>query len=149
MDLPFDLSIAPMLFYCGGYLRNRAGLQRRSTLVKLVRGSPTRDGDQPRWRRDGKELLYHAPDGKLTAVPVKADSTFEAGIPVVLFDTQDLNPGEFGYDVRPGTVSCLLPGPPFRAAPAVNLWPGILPYPTRIGPEVLSGLSLGYEPDRP
>jgi len=48
----------------------------------------SRDGGvQPRWRRDGKELFYLAPDGKLMAVAVKAGATFEAGTPVALFQT--------------------------------------------------------------
>jgi serine/threonine protein kinase/Tol biopolymer transport system component len=44
-------------------------------------------GVEPKWRRDGKELYYLAFDGKLMAVPVKTDRTFEAGTPVALFDT--------------------------------------------------------------
>ena len=42
----------------------------------------TSGGDQPSWRRDGKELFYVAPDGKLRAVEIEeADSTFQpAGI---------------------------------------------------------------------
>lgn len=36
-------------------------------------------GNQPRWRRDGKELFYIAADGKLMAVEVKTAPTFEAG----------------------------------------------------------------------
>jgi Tol biopolymer transport system component len=44
-------------------------------------------GSQPRWRRDGKELFYLAADRKLMAVKVRATPTsFEAGVPVVLFD---------------------------------------------------------------
>jgi hypothetical protein len=49
----------------------------------------TAGGMFSRWRRDGTELFFHAPDGKLMAVPVKAGSSFEAGIPVTLFDTRD------------------------------------------------------------
>ncbi|HEV2352561.1 MAG TPA: protein kinase, partial [Terriglobia bacterium] len=42
-------------------------------------------GDEPAWRRDGKELFYLA-DNKMMAVSVKADSsTFQAGIPRLLF----------------------------------------------------------------
>ena len=48
----------------------------------------TRGGVQPRWRRDGKELFYLAPDGKLTAVAVKAGATFEVGTPEALFQTR-------------------------------------------------------------
>ncbi len=40
----------------------------------------TAGGTEPRWRRDGKELYYLAPDGKLMAVDVKTGPTFEAGV---------------------------------------------------------------------
>lgn len=46
----------------------------------------TGGGDQPRWRRDGRELFYLAADGKLVAVEVKTDGTFEAGVPKPLFE---------------------------------------------------------------
>jgi hypothetical protein len=42
-------------------------------------------GIEPRWRGDGRELFYLEPDGKLTAVSVKTESTFEVGDRVVLF----------------------------------------------------------------
>jgi len=49
----------------------------------------TNGGVQPRWRRDGKELFYIAPDKKLMAVDVKLEtSTFEAGVPRALFQTR-------------------------------------------------------------
>ncbi|MEK6322704.1 MAG: protein kinase [Acidobacteriota bacterium] len=38
------------------------------------------------WRGDGRELYYHAPDGKLMAVAVKGGASFEAGAPVALFE---------------------------------------------------------------
>ena len=38
-------------------------------------------GVQPRWRRDGKELYYIAPGGKLISVTVKTGAKFEAGVP--------------------------------------------------------------------
>jgi len=44
-------------------------------------------GTEPRWRRDGRELFYLAPDGKLMAVPVKAGDIFEAGTETALFET--------------------------------------------------------------
>jgi serine/threonine protein kinase/Tol biopolymer transport system component len=48
----------------------------------------THGGAQPRWRRDGKELFYLAPDGKLMAADVKiGGSTFETGTPRALFNT--------------------------------------------------------------
>lgn len=45
-------------------------------------------GSQPRWRKDGKELYYLAPDGKLMAVDIAAgETTIDSGIPHLLFDT--------------------------------------------------------------
>jgi Tol biopolymer transport system component len=61
-------------------------------------------GTQPRWRRDGKELFYIAPDGKLMAVDVKTAPRFEAGIPHALFDSRIWIPTSaiaFRYDVTP------------------------------------------------
>jgi Tol biopolymer transport system component len=46
-------------------------------------------GNQPRWRRDGKELFYVAGDNTLMAVPVNtAGATFEAGATKPLFKTR-------------------------------------------------------------
>ncbi|MBI4472709.1 MAG: PD40 domain-containing protein, partial [Acidobacteria bacterium] len=43
-------------------------------------------GTQPRWRSDGKEIYFIAPDGKLMAASVTASgSTFVAATPVALF----------------------------------------------------------------
>ena len=47
-------------------------------------------GVQARWRNDGNELFYLAPDDRLMAVPIKLDSksgTVETGTPVSLFAT--------------------------------------------------------------
>ena len=44
-------------------------------------------GSRPRWRRDGKELFYVAPDGKLMAVTVKTGAIVEAEAPRALFET--------------------------------------------------------------
>ncbi len=46
-----------------------------------------KDGIEPKWRRDGRELYYLSLDGKLMAVPVKGDHTFEAGQPSPLFQS--------------------------------------------------------------
>jgi Tol biopolymer transport system component len=51
----------------------------------------TAGGNQPRWRRDGKELFYVAPDNRLMAVPLglAADtSAVVVGEPMVLFPTR-------------------------------------------------------------
>ena len=42
-------------------------------------------GDQPSWRRDGKELFYLGLDQKLMAVPVTGGATFRAQAPRALF----------------------------------------------------------------
>jgi hypothetical protein len=45
-------------------------------------------GFEPRWRRDGKELFYLAPDGVLTAVAVELTPTFDSRSPQPLFQTR-------------------------------------------------------------
>jgi eukaryotic-like serine/threonine-protein kinase len=60
-------------------------------------------GQEPSWRRDGKELFYLSTDGKMMAVPVKMGVSFEAGSPVALFQTRRRQPVSlpdvFSYDV--------------------------------------------------
>jgi dipeptidyl aminopeptidase/acylaminoacyl peptidase len=45
-------------------------------------------GSEPRWRADGTEVFYLAPDGKLMAVPVREGPPFEAGAATALFQTR-------------------------------------------------------------
>ena len=63
----------------------------------------TTGGNQPRWRRDGKELFFIASDSTLMAVPVNtAGATFEAGAPKLLFKTRSPESGPslgIEYDV--------------------------------------------------
>ena len=69
----------------------------------------TTGGVSPRWRADGKELFYVAPDGNLMAVPIVAqETTFEAGTPTPLFHARIVNYGtgtitslRSQYDVAP------------------------------------------------
>ena len=61
-------------------------------------------GEEPRWRRDGREMFYLTPDGKLMAVDIKPGvSGFDAGPPSVLFVTHPRQPISamdfFTYDV--------------------------------------------------
>jgi hypothetical protein len=57
----------------------------------------TGGGIEPRWRRDGKEIFYVAPDGKMMAAPIKgAGQTLEAGAPVTLFQTRIVGGGTIG-----------------------------------------------------
>ncbi len=46
----------------------------------------TNGGDQPEWRRDGRELFYLSSAKTLMSVPVTSGDAFEAGIPVELFE---------------------------------------------------------------
>ena len=58
----------------------------------------TAGGDKPRWRHDGKEIYYIAPDGKMIAVPVTATATsFQPGVAIPLFQTHTR--GYVPYDV--------------------------------------------------
>jgi Tol biopolymer transport system component len=50
-------------------------------------------GSQPRWRRNGKEIYYIAPDGKLMAVDVKMTPQFEHSIPKPLFQARIFGSG--------------------------------------------------------
>jgi len=45
----------------------------------------TNGGSDPRWRGDGREIFY-AFQGKIMAVPLSGGASFEAGVPVALFD---------------------------------------------------------------
>lgn len=51
-------------------------------------------GDQPQWRRDGKELFYLAADKKLMAVALNIGTTVEASAPVALFTTRGKPTGQ-------------------------------------------------------
>lgn len=57
----------------------------------------TSGGDQPTWRHDQKELFYLGADGRMMAVPVKMNGTFEPGEPIALFQTH------FGYNPISGS----------------------------------------------
>jgi Tol biopolymer transport system component len=60
-------------------------------------------GTEPRWRGDGKEVFYIAPNGILMAVPVNGESIFATGTPVPLFQIRGRAPisstDVFTYDV--------------------------------------------------
>ena len=50
-------------------------------------------GGQPRWRKDGKELYYRAPDDAVMAVDLKLGPGIEAGIPHRLFTGANMASG--------------------------------------------------------
>ena len=62
----------------------------------------TAGGEQPRWRADGKELFYLAPDRALMAVPIRVPGAFDEHTPLRLFATNipfgDINVSQ-SYDV--------------------------------------------------
>ncbi len=72
------------------YTSNESGMPQ--VYVQSVPASGTKfqisssGGNQPRWRRDGKELFYISGDKKLMAVPVKIGATVETETPKPLFD---------------------------------------------------------------
>jgi hypothetical protein len=53
-------------------------------------------GVSPRWRRDGRELFYVAPDGAITAAAVRLAPRFSASPPVSLFRTT-IRPVNFNF----------------------------------------------------
>ena len=55
-------------------------------------------GRMPRWRGDGKELYYHAPDGFIMAVTVTAGARWESSTPTALVH---VGPEIKNYDVMP------------------------------------------------
>lgn len=59
-------------------------------------------GRAPRWRRDGRELFYFAPDGSLVAVPVEPGEPFRIGKTQTLFHARLANAHglTFGYAVN-------------------------------------------------
>ena len=73
-------------------------------------------GDQPRWRRDGRELFYLALDGTLMAVAVTSGRRFVASAPRPLFRTGlVVMPGYDQFDVGPdGRFLLTMPADPLE-----------------------------------
>jgi Tol biopolymer transport system component len=84
-------------------------------------------GSRPRWRRDGKELYYVAPDGFVMAVPMGTGPQLEAGAPVPLFRAEDQIED---YDVAPDGSRFLVSTPveKVRESPlrVIINWPAAL-----------------------
>jgi hypothetical protein len=63
----------------------------------------TAGGAFPRWRRDGRELYYLAPDNKLMTALVSGEgSAFQVGVVRALFETRPrsgVNLNAYAYDV--------------------------------------------------
>jgi Tol biopolymer transport system component len=80
-------------------------------------------GVAPRWRRNGKELYYLAPDRKVMVVEIAADTVFHSGTPKPLFPAP-LNPGRLSaplplsWDVTSDGNRFLFPTPAVERTPA-------------------------------
>jgi eukaryotic-like serine/threonine-protein kinase len=89
-------------------------------------------GNQPRWRRDMKELFYMAADRRLMAVPIAAGAALQPGPPVALFETHLLDTTLTllpQYDVSPDGQRFLLNVAKETAAVPVTVvlnWPSSL-----------------------
>ena len=90
-------------------------------------------GRYPRWRGDGGDIIYLAPDGKLMSAPIRCtNNSVEAGVPRPLFDAAlpSVPFSRYPYDLTPDGQKLLmlnaargrLPG---RLAVTLN-WTGLL-----------------------
>jgi Tol biopolymer transport system component len=84
-------------------------------------------GTRPRWRRDGKELYFLDPDGKVMAAEVLADPVFRPGVPHILFsDAANLRHFDAAPDGNRFLVA--MPGAQTRQSPltVVMNWTAML-----------------------
>jgi Tol biopolymer transport system component len=65
-------------------------------------------GKAPRWRRDGRELLYVAPDDSLVSVPITLGANLQAGTGAPLFRVET---GIRNFDVSPDGTRFLVSTP--------------------------------------
>ncbi|MBZ5676582.1 MAG: protein kinase [Acidobacteriia bacterium] len=95
----------------------------------------TAGGVQPRWRGDGKELFFQAPDGKLMAVTMTLSSgptpSLKAGVPLALFDAHFpiQTQAFFNYDVTADGKRFLVSGDPSASS---STGPSIAPLIVRV-----------------
>ena len=101
--------------------------------------SPTRrvpvstgGGTQPRWRPDGRELFYLAPDGKMMSVSIRGNDTLETDAPRPMFNTPlDSHALRQSYAVSPDGQRFLLQVPSASSSSTLTVvlnWPGLLPH---------------------
>ena len=81
--------------------------ERKSVIVSKSGGTA------PRWRSDGKELLYITPEGAIASVPVSLGPELKVGLPTTLFQTNGVGP-EWG--VAPDASKFLVMAPASGAA---------------------------------
>jgi Tol biopolymer transport system component len=84
-------------------------------------------GRLPRWRRDGRELTYVAPNGLIMSIPVTAGSRGEFGVPVPLFRVESVVEN---YDVSPDGTRFLVRMPAENSSESplrvILNWPALL-----------------------
>jgi eukaryotic-like serine/threonine-protein kinase len=85
-------------------------------------------GSNPRWRGDSKELFYSTQDGRVVAVEVTANPTFQAGIPQPLFNVA---PNGTAPQVTADGKRFLIAAPPQQASVEIPItvllnWPALL-----------------------
>jgi len=80
-------------------------------------------GQEPLWRRDGKELFYRTARGDMYAVPVTPGATFVHGSPKLLFTNGSLAPDTYhrAYDVSPDGTRFLMINSGGGDAPSLNV----------------------------
>ena len=93
-------------------------------------------GSSARWRRDGQELFYLAPDGTLMAVPVRASGAIEFGAPTGLFQFFSSERGvpanQPPYDVTADGQHFIVSAVVRRTDPSINVllnWPSLVASP--------------------
>ena len=92
----------------------------------------TGGGTQPRWRPDGRELFYLAPNGKMMSVSIRGNDTLETDAPRLLFNTP-LDPRALRqtYAISPDGQRFLLQMPSASSSSTLTVvlnWPGLLPH---------------------
>jgi Tol biopolymer transport system component len=90
----------------------------------------TAGGHWPRWRRDGREIFYMAPDNRLMVAPVDGQgSVFQIGGVRPLFETRARINQRFMYDVAPDGQRFLINMTVEQAVQPITLvvnWPALL-----------------------
>jgi eukaryotic-like serine/threonine-protein kinase len=127
---PFN-EISPRFSPGGGWVAYSSNLSGSPEVYvqRLDGGGATRisrdGGTRPRWRRDGMELFYLGPDGRVMSVPVNGGPDGGFGVPRVLFQAEGITSFE-----PAGDGNRFLAHFEQRASePAVHLllnWPGRL-----------------------
>lgn len=81
------------------------------------------------WRRDGSELFFVAPDGKIMSVEVSSAPTFSTTAPKPLFQTRirpTYPPYPLNFDVSPDGQRFLVEGVRPETGPTISVivnWP--------------------------